>query len=98
MGWPREFASRIISMREPRVMPRRVATIVLLYTLAATASVSLAHHSVLGEFDVSRSIALRGTIAKVEWINPHPYLHLDVADSNGAVAICALSTTPIALL
>jgi hypothetical protein len=88
----------MIAMREFLVMQRSVAKIALLFALVATASVPLAHHSVLGQFDVSRSITLTGTIVKVEWINPHPYLHLDVTDSTGAVLTWALSTIPIALL
>lgn len=42
-----------------------------------------AHHSLTGEFDVSKNFELRGAITKVEWTNPHIWLYLDVADDKG---------------
>jgi uncharacterized protein DUF6152 len=65
--------------------------------LVATAFPS-AHHSVAGQFDVTKSLTLTGTVSKVEWINPHPYVHLDVAGRNGRVTTWALSTLPIPML
>jgi hypothetical protein len=59
---------------------------------------SSAHHSVQGQFDDSKSITLKGTISRVEWFNPHVYVHLDVKDSQGGVTRWALSTIPIAML
>jgi hypothetical protein len=46
---------------------------------------ALAHHSVQAEFDVHKTITITGTVAKVEFINPHSYLTVDVKDANGAV-------------
>ena len=57
-----------------------------------------AHHSIVGQFDLSRRVTLRGTISKVDWINPHPYVHLQVADGRGAVTTWALSMAPVAML
>ena len=37
-----------------------------------------AHHAFAAEFDVSRPITLRGMVTKMEWINPHSWIHLDV--------------------
>lgn len=45
----------------------------------------LAHHSVQAQFDLDKPIQLTGTVTKVEWINPHSYLFVDVKDSAGAV-------------
>ena len=58
----------------------------------------LAHHSVSGQFDTSKSLTLRGTISKVDWINPHPYVYLHVKDGDGKVTVWALSTLPIPML
>ena len=40
-----------------------------------------AHHSASSEFDVQRTIKLTGTMTKMEWINPHTYMHIDVPDA-----------------
>jgi Family of unknown function (DUF6152) len=42
-----------------------------------------AHHSVQAQFDLDKPITLKGVVTKVEWINPHSYLYLDVTDSAG---------------
>ncbi|MDT8397423.1 MAG: DUF6152 family protein [Pseudomonadales bacterium] len=47
------------------------------------AAPALAHHSVVGEFDTSREVELRGTVTKVEWYNPHIWLALNVIREDG---------------
>ena len=44
-----------------------------------------AHHAFAAEFDAKKPIKLRGTIAKMEWINPHTWIHIDVKKPNGKV-------------
>ena len=44
-----------------------------------------AHHSVQAQFDLEKPIKLTGVVTKVEWINPHSYLYLDVKDNAGKV-------------
>jgi hypothetical protein len=43
------------------------------------------HHAFAAEFDATRPIKLRGTVAKMEWINPHTWIHLDVKTPGGKV-------------
>jgi len=50
--------------------------------LAATTS---AHHSVQAQFDIHKTFSVSGTVAKVEWLNPHSYLTINVKDAEGKV-------------
>ena len=45
----------------------------------------VAHHAFSAEFDASRPVALRGKITKMEWINPHAWMHLEVTKEDGTV-------------
>lgn len=55
-----------------------------LVVLAATAPV-VAHHAFAAEFDGSKPVTLKGTVTKMEWINPHAWLHVDVPGPDGKV-------------
>jgi hypothetical protein len=48
--------------------------------LAIAATPVRAHHSFAAEFDAKRPVKLRGTVVKMEWINPHSWIHIDVKD------------------
>src|SRR5690606_31444045 len=56
------------------------ATILALLALAAPA---LAHHSVSAEFDVHKPVTLEGEAIKMEWVNPHCWLHIAVTNAQG---------------
>ena len=60
----------------------------------AMTGTTMAHHSVDGQFDRSDRVELNGVISKVDWINPHIYLHLDVEDETGATTTWRLETVP----
>ena len=66
--------------------------------LLVAASAVFAHHSVAGQFDTSKSLTLRGSIAKLQWMNPHSYLYLDVKGADGTVETWALETLPTAMM
>ncbi len=70
----------------------------VLAVLLAGASAVFAHHSVAGQFDTSKSVTLKGSITKVEWINPHIYVYLDVKDADGTTATWALETLPTRMM
>src|SRR5262249_8535962 len=53
-----------------------------------------AHHSVTAEFDPHKSITLKGVITRVDWINPHIFVYLDVKDENGKVTTWELQSLP----
>ena len=71
---------------------------VMLVALVVVAGSVSAHHSVSGQYDASRPLTLTGVISKVDWINPHIYLHLDVKEKDGAVTTWTLSTLPTAMM
>src|SRR5438876_11457045 len=44
-----------------------------------------AHHAFAAEFDASKPIKFRGTVTKMEWINPHAWIHIDVKGDDGKI-------------
>lgn len=64
---------------------RPLGTFALALVLLSSAIPLLAHHSVTAEFDSSKSFTVKGTITKIEWVNPHIYMYADVKDDNGTL-------------
>lgn len=54
----------------------------------------LAHHAVTAEFDPGKTITLKGVISKVEWINPHIFVYIDVKDDAGKSTTWMLQSLP----
>jgi hypothetical protein len=60
--------------------------LVLGVSLAVSCGAALsAHHSFAAEYDGNQPVTVTGTVAKIDWTNPHIHLYLDVKDAAGAV-------------
>ena len=53
-----------------------------------------AHQSFSAEFDATKTVTLRGVVSKVEWINPHIFIYVDVKDDAGKTTTWALQSLP----
>ena len=71
------------------------AVVALLVVGSGSAS---AHHSVAGQFDNAKRAKITGTITRIDWINPHTYIYLDVKDDKGEVTTWRLESLPTAML
>jgi hypothetical protein len=47
-------------------------------------AVALAHHAFAAEFDANKPVNLRGPVTRVEWINPHAWIHIDSKNADGS--------------
>ena len=76
-------------------MIKRNFCVALLASCALLAALpTLAHHSFQAEFDGSKPVTLKGTLSKIDWINPHIYFYLDVKDDTGKVTNWTLESIP----
>ncbi len=54
----------------------------------------LAHHSFAAEYDANKKVTLKGKVTKVDWVNPHSWVHIDVSDPDGKVTNWSCETAP----
>lgn len=67
-------------------MPRKLTVIVMMAGLWLAAATSVrAHHAFAAEFDAKKPVHFEGTITRMEWTNPHVWLHMDVKKPDGSV-------------
>ncbi len=78
-----------------RILFRAVSLAVLVILSAGTPAWT--HHSVSGQFDVSKTVTITGVISRIDWVNPHIYVFVDGKDDSGTAAEWALETVPTAM-
>jgi hypothetical protein len=68
-------------MKMQTILSVSVAALGLLLTVTPVS----AHHAFAAEFDAKKPVKLRGTVTKMEWINPHAWIHIDVKGPDGKI-------------
>ncbi len=63
----------------------KLAVVVAGVGLALSAVPAYAHHAFAAEFDAKKPVKLRGVVTKMEWINPHAWIHIEVKEPDGKV-------------
>jgi hypothetical protein len=61
----------------------KIAVAVLFLAIAVRPAI--AHHAFAAEFDAKKPVKLQGKVTKMEWINPHAWIHIDVKKPDGSV-------------
>ena len=61
-----------------------IASMIAAALLLASAP-ARAHHAFASEFDEKRPVELKGSVTRMEWINPHAWIHMDVKDADGKI-------------
>ena len=80
-------------------MPRHVLSATLVIGFLATGPSADAHHAFSAEFDANLPISVTGRVVKVEWINPHAWVHVQIERDDGATLLWELEAgTPNTLL
>ncbi len=73
--------------KQTRVIFTLGAVVVLAGLGAGTTVQMRAHHAFGAEFDPNRPVLLRGPIVRVEWVNPHTWIHVEVANDDGTTQV-----------
>src|SRR4030095_14888805 len=64
-----------------------ITALVTAALLLAAAAPAIGHHAFGSEFAPNRPVLLKGQIVKIEWVNPHAWIHMEVTNTNGSKAV-----------
>jgi len=65
------------------MMRRTLAVVIAAAALFAATVPAWAHHAFAAEFDAQKPVKFKATVSKMEWINPHAWIHVDVKGDDG---------------
>ena len=74
-------------------MKTRIVLALLAAGALHTAQPALAHHPFAAEYDVNKPVTLTGTLSRMEWVNPHGWIFMDVKDADGTVKRWTIETS-----
>jgi hypothetical protein len=66
-------------------MNRSLIGLLGIVALLLTSAPVVAHHSFAAEFDIDKPVTLRGTLVRMDWVNPHGWLYMEVRNPDGTV-------------
>ncbi len=83
---------RVGSFGEIAVKTTTFVGLAVVFGLLGPAVPVFAHHSFAAEFDGNKQVKLTGVVTKVDWVNPHAYIYVDVKGDDGATVNWAIET------
>src|SRR5262245_40310909 len=83
-----------IETEEVMMNRNRLSPLLIGLGLAVVSATLVAHHSVSAEFDTSKKITFTGTVKKLDWGNPHIYIHVEAKAADGKLIVYKVEGGP----
>ena len=73
-------------------MVRRLWLVTVLCGVFVATAPSAAHHSIASQYDFEKELEMSGVLKRMDWINPHPVLHLEITKKDGTKSVWLFQT------